>query len=165
MATNSVLTIISCRFQNDWVPAHVVPCFIEHIFFAMRSAPVTFSLPLLRCRSCFPASTISCHPRSSGQPFAHLSTLLMGTPGIFCFIQLKTSTRLVLLAMWLMLKAIWLNPWLCLWRRVVLNYRGIPHMGYHLASSFSIGSSFSIRDFSRNSREVSRFWPLCGTKG
>ncbi len=38
-------------------------------------------------------------------------------------------------------------------------------MGYHLASSFSIGSSLSIKDFSRNSLEVSRFWPLCGTKG
>ena len=45
------------------------------------------------------------------------------------------------------------------------HYSGIPHMGYHLASSFSMGSSFSIKDFSRNSWDVSRFWPLCGTNG
>ena len=33
-------------------------------------------------------------------------------------------------------------------------YIGIPHMGYHLASSFSIGSSLAITD-SLNSSDVS----------
>jgi len=44
-------------------------------------------------------------------------------------------------------------------------YRGIPHRGYHLLSSFSMGISFSIKALSRNSRDVSRCCPLAGTKG
>ena len=37
---------------------------------------------------------------------------------------------------------------------LVTYYIGIPHIGYHLASSFSIGSSVPITDFSLNSSEV-----------
>ena len=48
---------------------------------------------------------------------------------------------------------------------LVPYYKGIPHMGYHLLSSFSMGISFSIRAFSRNSRDVSRCRSLAGTKG